>query len=229
MTKILSNLLLVASANCIGSSITFAAVDNTEVTPAQVQSIVGKVMVPKYNTAKTSAALIGKIFVGTLELPRRTEYGGADFVSELTTKALNKAGIYFACKDFPDGFSTSTIKTYKVTAKIIKFEVGYEGDSDDVATITLDKCATTVAKTAFTPSLSSQPSTMQMPSPSLAKSASIQKTLDEQFYERKSSECASGFGGLICHEKLRYAMCNDKWSDNPPTGQSTCRGASTKQ
>ena len=61
------------------------------------------------------------------------------------------------------------------------------------------------------------------------KSQQDNKTLDELFKERKNAECADGFGGLICQEKIRFAMCIDKWSDNPPTGQSTCRGASTKQ
>lgn len=60
------------------------------------------------------------------------------------------------------------------------------------------------------------------------KSLKDQKTIDEQFNERVRAECASGFGGLICHEKLRFAMCNDKWSDNPPTGQSTCKTANVK-
>lgn len=59
-----------------------------------------------------------------------------------------------------------------------------------------------------------------------SKAPQSNKTLDEQFNQRASAECGSGFGGLICHEKLRFAMCTDKWSDNPAAGESICKSAS---
>lgn len=53
------------------------------------------------------------------------------------------------------------------------------------------------------------------------------KTVDEVFNERLSAECSSGIGGLICREKLRYAVCADRWSQSPPPGQTICRGNPT--
>lgn len=63
---------------------------------------------------------------------------------------------------------------------------------------------------------------------SAVKAPQAQKTLDEQFNERVSTECGSGLGGLVCHEKIRFAICADKWSENPAAGQSACKGASVK-
>nr|WP_315427021.1 hypothetical protein [uncultured Albidiferax sp.] len=54
------------------------------------------------------------------------------------------------------------------------------------------------------------------------------KTIDEVFNERLSAECSSGLSGLVCREKLRYAVCGDRWSQTPPPGQSICKGAPTR-
>ena len=53
------------------------------------------------------------------------------------------------------------------------------------------------------------------------------KTIDEVFNERLAVECSSGLSGLVCREKLRYAVCGDRWSQTPPPGQSICKGAPT--
>ena len=53
------------------------------------------------------------------------------------------------------------------------------------------------------------------------------KTIDEVFSERLAAECSSGLSGLVCREKLRYAVCGDRWSQTPPPGQSICKGAPT--
>ena len=54
------------------------------------------------------------------------------------------------------------------------------------------------------------------------------KTVDEVFNERLSAECSSGLGGLICREKLRFAVCDGRWSQSPPPGQTICRGTPTQ-
>ncbi|SDO78532.1 hypothetical protein SAMN05216303_102349 [Rhodoferax sp. OV413] len=54
------------------------------------------------------------------------------------------------------------------------------------------------------------------------------KTIDEVFNERLAAECSSGLSGLVCREKLRYAVCGDRWSQTPPPGQSICKGAPTR-
>lgn len=54
------------------------------------------------------------------------------------------------------------------------------------------------------------------------------KTVDEVFNERLAAECSSGLSGLVCREKLRYAVCGDRWSQTPPPGQSICKGAPTR-
>lgn len=227
MQKMLINLLLLTSFYAISSSIALAATDTTQLTPAQVKAIVGTVMVQKYNTAKTSAALIGKTFVGTLEMPRGANNGGAEFSDAITTKALGKASIYFACNDYPKGFPTN-IKTYMVNTKITKFAISYAGDSDDVATITLDQCKTNAANSSNSERQAVLQRTTQSPNTAQLRSIDMQKTLDDQFNARKSAECPVGFTGLICHEKIRFAMCNDKWSDNPPLGQSACKTSNMK-
>jgi hypothetical protein len=55
------------------------------------------------------------------------------------------------------------------------------------------------------------------------------KSLDEQYNERVEAECSAGFTGILCREKVRFALCSDKWSETPPPGQSTCKQSANKQ
>lgn len=52
------------------------------------------------------------------------------------------------------------------------------------------------------------------------------KTLDETYNQRISDTCPQGFlPGVACREKIRWELCDGKWSANPPAGQDTCKGA----
>ena len=55
------------------------------------------------------------------------------------------------------------------------------------------------------------------------------KTLDDAYNVRIANECEQGFvSGLVCREKVRWQMCNGKWSPDPPPGQLTCRAGARK-
>ncbi len=48
-------------------------------------------------------------------------------------------------------------------------------------------------------------------------------TIDEQFNRRAAVECPSGGNGFFCRQKLRYQLCDGRWSASPPPGQSMCQ------
>lgn len=51
------------------------------------------------------------------------------------------------------------------------------------------------------------------------------KTLDEAYRERISTECPQGYiPGLMCREKVRWQLCEGKWSSEPVPGQIICKG-----
>lgn len=55
------------------------------------------------------------------------------------------------------------------------------------------------------------------------------KTLDEAYNERITAECLQGFfPGMACREKVRWQMCEGKWSPDALPGQTTCKGGGTK-
>jgi hypothetical protein len=53
------------------------------------------------------------------------------------------------------------------------------------------------------------------------------QSVDKQYEERTAKECDAGFTGILCREKVRLNMCKGLWSENPPAGQSICKGAPT--
>lgn len=55
----------------------------------------------------------------------------------------------------------------------------------------------------------------------------IARTLDETLNARVAAECAKGFSGLLCREKIRFSVCDGKWSESPPPGQTACKGTGT--
>lgn len=50
-----------------------------------------------------------------------------------------------------------------------------------------------------------------------------EKTIDEQYNERAAKECKTGFFGLFCRETMKLKLCDGKWTENPPQGQSLCK------
>lgn len=55
------------------------------------------------------------------------------------------------------------------------------------------------------------------------------KSLDETYNERITAECPQGFfPGMACREKVRWQMCEGKWSSDAISGQTTCKGGGTK-
>lgn len=49
------------------------------------------------------------------------------------------------------------------------------------------------------------------------------KLIDEQYNERAAKECKTGFLGLLCRETMKIKLCDGKWTENPPQGQSLCK------
>ena len=55
------------------------------------------------------------------------------------------------------------------------------------------------------------------------------KTVDELYNERITAECSQGFfPGFACREKIRWEVCQGKWSPDSLPGQTTCNGAGNK-
>jgi hypothetical protein len=55
------------------------------------------------------------------------------------------------------------------------------------------------------------------------------KSLDEVFNERITAECPQGFfPGMACREKVRWQVCEGKWSPDALPGQATCKSGGTK-
>jgi hypothetical protein len=64
------------------------------------------------------------------------------------------------------------------------------------------------------------------PSPVASKEATktgSSKSIDDQYNDRADKECGRGFPALICRESLKVQLCNGKWAENPPEGQSLCK------
>jgi hypothetical protein len=52
------------------------------------------------------------------------------------------------------------------------------------------------------------------------------RTIDEAYNQRINVECPQGFfPGLVCREKVRWQLCDGKWSQDIVSGQSICIGA----
>lgn len=66
---------------------------------------------------------------------------------------------------------------------------------------------------------------VRTPAPTEPAPSEKTKTVNEQFQERVAKEC-SGLSWLICREKVRFSVCAGRWSEDPPPGQTICRGAS---
>ena len=73
------------------------------------------------------------------------------------------------------------------------------------------------------PVVSAPPVVVEPPSPP----KSVARTLDEQFSSRVAAECAKDLTWVFCREKVRFSVCDGKWSENPPVGQLVCKGAAT--
>jgi cytoskeletal protein RodZ len=61
------------------------------------------------------------------------------------------------------------------------------------------------------------------------KSAAPAKTLDALYQDRITAECPQGFfPGFACREKVRWQVCDGKWSPDAIAGQTTCKGSGSK-
>jgi len=61
--------------------------------------------------------------------------------------------------------------------------------------------------------------------PSPRRNVRMAGSIDDQYQQRAASECPLGGSGFFCREKIRYQLCNNRWSPTPPQGQSTCQKA----
>jgi hypothetical protein len=100
-----------------------------------IKKIVGNMEVPKYNSAKTAAALVGKFVDFTLNHPN----GGQSGSDALELSGLKHVGIFFTFKDFPGGFPEGKA-TYKVTTKVSKFTVMDDVKGNSIGGIQLERC-----------------------------------------------------------------------------------------
>ena len=100
-----------------------------------IKKTVGSMNVPKYNAARTAAALVGKSVDFTLKNP-----GGKDVESDaLVLPGLQKTGIFFTCKDMPRGIPIGKVE-YKVTTKVSKFTVVDDVEGNSMGDIQLERC-----------------------------------------------------------------------------------------
>ena len=106
----------------------------TTLTAQDIKKTVGKLNVPKYNAAKTAAALVGKSVDFTLKHPGQ----GSDS-DYLDLPGLQKTGIFFTCKDMPNGMPNGKA-SYKVTTKVSKFTVTEDVEGNSMGDIQLDRC-----------------------------------------------------------------------------------------
>ena len=59
-------------------------------------------------------------------------------------------------------------------------------------------------------------------SPTVTAQAASQPTPDQRYAQRRD-ECPAGFLGSACRKRLRYEICEDRWNDSPPAGESVCQ------
>lgn len=212
-----------------------AAVDPMRITPQQILKAVGNLQVQTYNVKKTAAVLVGKTFVETLVQPPEAKGSNTDSIG---IKVLSRASIYFHCRDFPDGFPAGH-NVYKVNTPIVGFVVEDGPEGDSYAIVTLQSCKPTAQPAIAKPAIPAPaakpaqaaalavPTAAAVASPSLNQTAMAPATLDDEFRDRGNTECSSGIAGLLCREKLRFALCAGKWSEAPASGQATCKNASS--
>jgi len=62
-------------------------------------------------------------------------------------------------------------------------------------------------------------------SPSPRRNVRMAGSIDDQYNQRAAAECPAGGSGFFCREKVRYQLCNNRWSASPPPGQSMCQKA----
>lgn len=56
----------------------------------------------------------------------------------------------------------------------------------------------------------------------------VVRTVDQALDARVATECSKGFAGMFCREQIRLSLCSGKWSENPPAGQTVCKGAGSQ-
>ena len=70
---------------------------------------------------------------------------------------------------------------------------------------------------ASSPGQKAQPPKVASPKPK-----STEPTLDERFAEQVRARCEKLAIPLICREKIRFEICNGRWSETPPAGEQVC-------
>lgn len=100
-----------------------------------IKKTVGSMNVPKYNAARTAAALVGKSVDFTLKNPS----GGDSDSDYLDLPALQKTGLFFTCKDLPNGIPKGKA-SYKVATKVSKFTVTDDVEGNSIGDIQLEHC-----------------------------------------------------------------------------------------
>lgn len=49
------------------------------------------------------------------------------------------------------------------------------------------------------------------------------RTIDQVYEQRAAVECRSGFAGFLCRERVRFNLCEGKWTGNEVPGMTLCR------
>lgn len=126
--------------------------------------------------------------------------------------------------------STESVATAPSTANAVV--VSPRTDSTSKKTAKTNKITTDTTAREDVKGLPMQPAVREPPTrtePPSPRFQPVSQTLDEQFKRRLAAECEQGFAGLFCREKLRFSICDGRWSENPAPGQSVCKGASTNK
>lgn len=124
-------------ANAVDTQAKAAVLQNESITlkAQDIKKAVGNMQVPKYNSAKTAAALVGRSVEFTLNHPNAGQSGS----DSLVLTGLKGVGIFFTCKDFPAGFPEGK-SSYKVSTKVSKFTVTDDVEGNSMGDIQLERC-----------------------------------------------------------------------------------------
>lgn len=60
------------------------------------------------------------------------------------------------------------------------------------------------------------------PKPEPVKLAAKQPSIDDVFAQRNRDECEKLAISFVCREKIRFQLCDGKWSEHPGAGEKAC-------
>jgi hypothetical protein len=86
-----------------------------------------------------------------------------------------------------------------------------------------DLCPPPPAAVAPSPAPAPRPRESLVPrAPLQTAPLSGRASIDQQYAEQTARLCSSGMSGLRCRDTVRRRLCNGRWTNTPPPGQTVC-------